>query len=201
MIMIGVPCEGCGGHLLDSGTKCVHCGHPYSEFILGMVREHQAAKELMVGRMKDRNPSEEQILDDIRSLGAATTAIGHGHSRFGEHVPAEYFERYFEVLKERWSKPPEDVPLARSESLARRIFGHVFGEKWGRAIFLTVLYAMLGGAGFFAGAAWYAGIDAAARLAWLGFIPGLFWKPLVISCPSSFFGYVLAVGVAALLFL
>ncbi|MBI4132960.1 MAG: hypothetical protein HY473_02655 [Candidatus Sungbacteria bacterium] len=201
MIMIGVPCEGCGGHLLDSGTKCVHCGHPYSEFILTMVRKHQAAKEQMIGRMQGRNPTEEQILADIHTLGAATTAIGRGHHRFGEHVPAEYIERYFDVLRERWSKPPEDVPLAQSESLPRRIFGHVFGEKWGRAVFLTALYAMLGGGALFAGAAWYAGIEAAARLAWLGFIPGLLWKPLSITCPSSFLGYVLAVGVAALLLL
>lgn len=99
MIMIGILCEGCSGHLLDSGTRCHRCGHPYSEFALQVVRHHQAAADAIVARVRGRNLTEEEIDADVRALSAATTAIGCGRHRFGAHVPAEYIERHFEALK------------------------------------------------------------------------------------------------------
>lgn len=99
MIMIGVTCEKCCSHLLDSGDKCVHCGHPYNEFVLKMVRHHQAAKELLVARAKQNNPTEEEMMRDIKQLGCVTTKLAETQKRIGGDIPEELIERGFQVLE------------------------------------------------------------------------------------------------------
>jgi hypothetical protein len=76
MIMIGVSCEKCGSDLLDCGNKCVHCGHPYSDFVLKMAESHKKAAMVMVDKMKsDGDFSEERMLGDIEKLAKISTGL------------------------------------------------------------------------------------------------------------------------------
>lgn len=80
MIMIGVHCEKCGVDLLDCGTECFHCHHPYNEFVLNMVAGHRRAKEEMIARAKtDGDTSEERLFSDVMKLAASSVSLAETH--------------------------------------------------------------------------------------------------------------------------
>ena len=114
MIIIGVLCDKCRKDILDCGDKCVRCGHPYNEFQLKMVKEHQAAKMALVERTKNKNLGEEEMLREINALGKVTTELGSISDRFGgDCMPAEIIERKFTEFQESKAYIPD--PWASEE--------------------------------------------------------------------------------------
>lgn len=54
MKMIGIVCNGCRQTLLDSGDKCIHCGHPFAPDQLNAAK-WQRYERMDLLKKEDRN--------------------------------------------------------------------------------------------------------------------------------------------------
>ena len=71
MIVMGISCEACGAHVIDSVSSCPSCGVQYTGNVAAIAEAHHNEKMRLVGNF---DPATSNIEDDVNWL--AITSLG-----------------------------------------------------------------------------------------------------------------------------